>query len=256
MIALGAALARRAAAAAVDLLLPRACAACERPLDAGDVGIICGRCWARARPLPEPRCPRCGHPADAHRCRWCDALPPFVRAARSACWYPGGSAGPIVHALKYGGWTAVAEPMAARLARLAWPADVERERAALVPVPLAAVRERERGFNQSALLARALAARWGVPAWCDVLLRTRATESQTRLTPDQRRHNVSGAFRADAAARSRLHGAHIVLIDDVVTTGATLVACAAALVAGGARIVSFVTFGRAPAIGDRPEPWE
>ena len=156
-----------------------------------------------------------------------------------------------MHELKYGGWHALATPMAERLARLAWPDDVVRERTALVAVPLAGARERERGFNQSARLAHALAPHWQIPVWTDVLMRARSTETQTRLTPEARRRNVSGAFRAVAGTRARLRGAHVVLVDDVVTTGATLVECAAALLDGGARIVSFVTFGRAPASGDR-----
>jgi predicted amidophosphoribosyltransferase len=87
--------------------------------------------------------------------------------------------------------------------------------------------------------------------WTDVLARTRHTDTQTRLTPGERLRNVSGAFRARPSARSALRGRHIILVDDVVTTAATLNACAAALCDGGARIVSFVTFGRAPALGDR-----
>jgi ComF family protein len=141
--------------------------------------------------------------------------------------------------------------MAAAMARSSWPVDVTAERSALVPVPLAADRERERGYNQSALLARALAPHWNTPVWEDVLQRTRATGTQTRLTPEERRRNVSGAFAARADAGPRLRGAHVVLVDDIITTGATLAACANALFAGGARIVSLVTFGRAPAIGDR-----
>lgn len=141
--------------------------------------------------------------------------------------------------------------MADRMARLQWPDDVVRERTALVAVPLAGARERERGFNQSARLAHALARHWRTPVWEDVLVRSRATETQTRLTPEARRRNVSGAFRAVAGTRARLRGAHVMLVDDVVTTAATLVECASALLDGGARIVSFVTFGRAPASGDR-----
>jgi predicted amidophosphoribosyltransferase len=76
-------------------------------------------------------------------------------------------------------------------------------------------------------------------------VRVRQTETQTRLTPEDRLRNVSGAFRASDDARARLRGAHVVLVDDVITTGATLNACAAALISGGARIVSYVTFGRA-----------
>jgi predicted amidophosphoribosyltransferase len=84
----------------------------------------------------------------------------------------------------------------------------------------------------------------------DLLERARATKTQTRLTPGERSRNVSGAFRV-RADRASLRGSHLVLVDDVVTTCATLNACATALHAGGARILSYVTFGRAPAIGDR-----
>lgn len=185
------------------------------------------------------------------RCTWCDLLPPFVRSARSWCWVHSGTGAAIVHELKYGGWHALAIPMAQRIARLTWPHDVETERTAVIPVPLAGTRERERGFNQSERIASALAPLWNVPLWNDVITRARATETQTRLTPEARRRNVSGAFRAVAGTRARLRGAHVVLVDDVVTTGATLVECATALLEGGARIASFVTFGRAPASGDR-----
>jgi ComF family protein len=189
------------------------------------------------------------------RCAWCKVLPPYVRAVRSACWVVDGGAGAaVVHALKYAGWRAVAAGMAARIARLGWPRDVLDERAAVVGVPLAPVRERERGFNQSAEIARALGREWHLAVWDDVLVRTRATQSQTRLTPGDRLVNVSGAFGVRPAARERLRGAHVVLVDDVVTTAATLNACATALTAGGARIVSYATFGRAPSAGDRVHP--
>lgn len=163
---------------------------------------------------------------------------------------PGGTAESAVHALKYGGWVRMARGMARRMSGLPFPEDVEQERAALVPVPLSAARLRERGYNQSTELAHWLGKSWGIPVRDDLLERTRATASQTRLTPGERHRNVSGAFRARADRRS-LQGLHLVLVDDVVTTAATLNACAVALHAGGARILSFVTFGRAPAVGDR-----
>ena len=85
---------------------------------------------------------------------------------------------------------------------LAWPSDVVEERTALVPVPLAAARERERGYNQSALIASGLASRWRIPVWSDVLERTRVTRTQTELTPGERLSNVAGAFRVrDSRAR-------------------------------------------------------
>ncbi len=245
-----------AGAALFDLLLPRHCVACGGAVERGREDVCCGACWASLPRLADPSCGRCGHPLvvndlpppherGVRRCRWCDLLPPYVRAVRSACWVPDGPGGSVVHALKYHGWTLAAAGMARRMAALVWPDDVVDERAALVPVPLSADRRRERGYNQSALLADALAARVGVPVWDDVLVRTRATRSQTRLTPAERLTNVAGAFGAARASAPRLRGAHLVLVDDVVTTAATLNACAAALVAGGARVVSFVTFGRA-----------
>ena len=240
----------RLATGLLDLLLPLACACCGRALDAGEPGIVCGRCWARLHVLPEPRCGRCGHPTTRRACRWCMLLPPYVRAARSVCWATKGSGQRVLHALKYEGWPRVADGAAARMARLDWPADVLEERSALVPVPLAASRQRQRGYNQSECLARALAPLWQVPVRTDVLIRARGTQTQTRLTPEERVRNVHGAFAATAAANG-LRGAHVVLVDDVVTTAATLNACAAVLHAAGVRIVSYVTFGRAPAIGDR-----
>lgn len=259
---LAAAWLRGAGAGVADLLLPRACAACERAMDRHEPGIVCGRCWARLKWLASPQCVRCGHPlgerlraraaaapASPITCHWCPLLPPYVRAVRSVCWVSAGSALAIVHALKYRGWHAVADGMAERMARLDWPRDVREERAAVLPVPLGADRLRERGYNQSERLARALAARWGVPLWRDCLARTRGTRTQTRLTPQERLRNVSGAFRATTTRE--LQGSHVVLVDDVVTTAATLNACAAALFEAGARVVSYATFGRAPATGDR-----
>ena len=242
-----------AAAATLEFLLPVACAACDRLLDAGEGGLVCGRCWSRLALLAHPQCSRCGHPNRGAACAWCAHLPPHVRAVRSVCWTHTGTGAAIVHALKYGRWHGIADAMAERMARLAWPPDVTRERAAILPVPLAAARERERGFNQSERLGAAIARRWRIPLWTDVLVRARATVTQTRLTPEERLANVSSAFRVndDARAGTRVRNAHLVLVDDVVTTGATLNACATALIAGGARIVSYVTFGRAPAVGDR-----
>lgn len=251
-----------------DLMLPRACAVCHEMLGASTTGVVCGTCWSRVEPFPEPSCRRCGHPRQPlpgvrlagqesaegdgfAACRWCLKLPATVRAVRSAARLDAGTGSAVVHALKYSGWSAVADGMGARMARLHYPPDVELERVALVPIPLAQVRLRERGFNQSALLAHAVASRWGIPVWEDILLRQRETETQTRLTPSERASNVSGAFGTARGAELRLRGAHLVLVDDVITTAATLNAAAAALSAGGARVLSYLTFGRAPDSGDR-----
>jgi ComF family protein len=165
-----------------------------------------------------------------------------------------GTAAEIVHALKYSGWKAIAPAMADRMARSTWPADVVDERAAIVPVPLARARQRERGYNQSLLLAEAMSHRWNIPVWNDVIERTRATRTQTELTPGERLSNVAGAFRARDFEARKLRGAHVVIVDDVVTTAATLNACAVVLFEAGARIISYMTFGRAAAHGDRLQP--
>jgi len=250
----GSTLAARAFSATLDLLLPRMCVSCERQMETGESGLVCGLCWSRLALLTAPRCERCGHPSEGRDCRFCQTLPPFVRSARSVCWMPHAVGSAVVHALKYHGWTAAAGDMAARIARLGWPADVIAERAALIPVPLAASRERERGFNQAALLSDSLARHWRIPVWRDALLRTRATRTQTRLTPGERSANVRDAFEVPVnhcGAHDRMRGLHLVLVDDVLTTGATLNACAAALFDAGARTISYATFGRARASGDR-----
>jgi ComF family protein len=160
----------------------------------------------------------------------------------------------VVYALKYDGWTGVAVAMAERMARVAWPADVVEERSAVVPVPLSAARRRERGFNQTTAIAAAIAPLWNLSVWENVLVRTSGTMSQTQLTPGERKSNVAGAFSVPDKARVVVRGSHIVLLDDVITTGATLHACASALFAAGARTISYMTFGRAPSSGDRLSP--
>jgi ComF family protein len=239
-------------AALLQLLLPRTCAACEALLGDHEPGLVCGRCWARVPLLPAPHCSRCGHPKPTRgSCPVCPLLAPFVRAARSYCWLPHPTSSAIVGALKYDGWMAVAEAMAERMSRVPWPRDVVVERAALLPVPLAPTKQRARGFNQAALVARAVARRWSIPIWEDVLERTRATPSQTSLTPGERLANVHRAFACADGAAERIAGRHLILVDDVLTTGATLNACATALFEAGARTLSYLTFGRARTSADR-----
>ncbi len=252
----------------VDLLLPPACAICRAP-HRHDDGIVCASCLLGIVVLGHPQCGRCGHPllsalaplpydergiaSALPTCRWCARLPAIVRAARSVCRMDTGSGASLVHALKYGAWPAVALPMARRMARLDFPDDVVAERAALIPMPLSATRQRERGYNQAERLASALAPHWRLPVWRNTLRRVRNTKSQVQLTPSERSRNVLRAFAVRPDASSLLRGRHIVLVDDVITTAATLNAAAQALVEGGARIVSFVTFGRAPDPGDRAD---
>ena len=242
---------RSAVRGIADVLLPPVCAVCGRESATPDEALVCGVCWARLQLLPHPQCERCGHPCTELPCHWCALLPPYVRSARSVCWMPDATAGPIVHALKYTGWYRLAGELAQRMTRLAWPADVLTERCGIVPVPLSDTRVRERGFNQCRLLADALAPQWKLPVYDRILRRTAQTRAQARLTPEQRLHNVAHAFRVTDLP-PELDGSHLVLVDDVITTSATLNACAAALFESGVRAVSYVTFGRARSLSDVP----
>jgi ComF family protein len=149
----------------------------------------------------------------------------------------------IVHQLKYGGWRVLVEPMVQRLLALDLPEEIRSEARYVTAVPTTRARLRERGYNQAGLLAQAFARERGL-AWVDTLERTRAQDTQTALQPMQRAANVAGAFRLSQAA-PQLAGEHILLLDDVLTTGATVAECATTLVAGGARCVSVLTFARA-----------
>ncbi|HEX6104101.1 MAG TPA: double zinc ribbon domain-containing protein [Gemmatimonadales bacterium] len=218
-------------------LLPSACLLCEGPVPAREHdALVCGVCRARWRPVPHPLCARCGQPSFGDlECRICADWPPGLARVRSAVWLAGG-AQRVVHLLKYDGWWRLVDAMAEPMVAL----EPLTGGVCLIPVPLAPGRLRARGYNQSERLASALAARLGLVARPELLVRARETPTQTALTPEARRANVSGAFAAPIGVSGR-----VVLVDDVFTTGATLLAAAAALIAAGAEQVDAVTFGRA-----------
>jgi ComF family protein len=231
--------------AALDLLYPALCPVCVDPLGAGRRDPLCGRCWSAIPRLPRPACDVCGLPLaslaalDAPVCPACSIDPPPFEYARVAALYAG-TLREALHAFKFGRKRALARPLAALLAETCarrLPADVD----ALVPVPLAPARERERGFNQSRLLAERMAPVLGTavrPGW---LRRARPTRPQSDLGAAERAVNVRGAFRAAPAAA----GTHVVIVDDVVTTGATAADCARALREAGARRVGLLAVARA-----------
>jgi ComF family protein len=237
----------------LDLLFAPVCLGCGAAVSSGAAERrICGVCWSRARELPRPRCERCASPIPSAisphlpppACALCPTLPPSLRAVRSAFLFDGPTRR-MVHALKYGGWHAAAPPMGRRMASVAFPLETEEEVRFVVPVPLGAARLRARGYNQAECLAREVALRRG---WCcrsDLLLRARATDAQATLHADERLANVAGAFRASDAARNAVQGEHLLVVDDVWTTGATALACCHALLSAGARAVSVLTFARA-----------
>ena len=175
----------------------------------------------------------------------------ILRSARSAVWLTDG-AQHAVHALKYNGLARIADDLALAMGSLrphtAGPS-------VLIPIPLAPRRLRQRGYNQSERLARALARMWRIPVIVDLLIRTRETPTQTALTPGTRLANVAGAFavresRAGLLTPGCQPGVNtpwrtLILVDDVFTTGATLAEAARALAQAGASAIHGVTFARA-----------
>lgn len=229
-------------AALEQLLLPAECALCHALLGARETShLICSVCRQRFRAVRRPWCERCGQP-EPHfgPCRLCADWPAALKTARSAVWLVDG-AQRSVHALKYGGLPRIADDLAHVMAPLRPPTD---EPAAFIPIPLAPKRLRTRGYNQSEVLARALARKWRIPVLPDLLVRTRETPTQTTLTPGTRLANVAGAFspgRRPGVCRIRT----FILVDDVFTTGATLAEAARALERSGAATIHAVTFARA-----------
>jgi ComF family protein len=151
----------------------------------------------------------------------------------------------LIHALKYAGWEKLGDVLGSRVAQLPLPLEVEEEVNLIVPVPLAPARLRQRGYNQALVLAREIGARRGWRLAPELLERTRSSGSQTSLHPSERRANVAGAFAATPRAGGVVGGQHILLVDDVWTTGATAIACGQALLEVGARAFSVITLARA-----------
>lgn len=240
---------RDTADGAMDLVFAPVCVVCERTVPTTETErIVCRLCWLKCRSLPAPRCPRCWGPViptdePGPTCRGCREWPAALRAARAAFLLDEVPRA-IVHALKYKGWERVAEPMAQRMAEITWPRDVEDEARLVVPVPTTAARARERGYNQAALLAAGFARRTDRAAVPELLRRARSSGSQTTLHRSERRANVAHAFTVAPGKRPELAGEHVILVDDVWTTGATAAACVEALLEGGARVVSVATFAR------------
>jgi ComF family protein len=220
----------------LDLLFPARCAGCGHPGD-----LFCANCQAQVQPVPQPVCVRCGRPVPAAgRCRECAGGHFHVSAIRSAGVY----ADPLsqaIHRFKYEGRRELHEPLGLLLAGYWLGRSVTVDLVA--PVPLHENRLRERGFNQSELLAMVLCRQARLSLLQPgVLCRQRDTQQQMLLGPAERRANVQDAF---AWAGPALAGCKVLLIDDVATTGSTLEACAEALLAAGAGKVWALTAARA-----------
>jgi ComF family protein len=229
--------------AVVDALLPPRCLACGRPV--GAAGTLCPACWEAVVFLGPPLCRCCGFPFELappdSLCAACHADPPAYDRARAVAAYDAASRG-LVLGFKHADRTEAAPAFAVWMARAG--AELLADAGLIVPVPLHRWRLFQRRYNQSALLAWQLARLSGVPCVPDLLQRRRNTPSQGRLSPAGRSRNVAGAFRVAPRHAGRLKGRRVLLVDDVLTTGATVAACARVLKRGGAAGVDVLTLAR------------
>ena len=236
---------KRAARAALDLVYPPLCIGCRAPV--AEPGAFCAACWLQIQFVDGPVCDCCGtpfefDPGDGTRCAACHAKPPAYDRARAVMRYDETSKAPIL-ALKHADRLELSPAFARWLARggsgLIDEADV------IVPVPLHRARLWSRRYNQAAELARALSRHSAKPYAPDVLLRARATPSQGEMrSAKARRRNMLGAFKVSPRHKSAIAARNILLIDDVLTTGATVDACARALKRAGAAKVLVLALAR------------
>ena len=232
----------------LDYCFSSGCSHCGSPTGGSPVPFFCPACWDELSPVPPPVCPRCVRPFGSpealaaspdHACRHCRTDPPDLDQAIAAGLFEG----PLrdaIHVYKYRPLMALGGPLAG------WMTDRVRkvERLDVVmPVPLHASRLRKRGFNQALLLARGASGSYRVPLVYDNLLRVRPTRPQVELSGRERAANVAGAFalkRPDEVREKR-----VLLVDDVLTTGATMNECSRALREAGAEAVVALTLARA-----------
>ena len=228
----------------LDFILPPLCPACREPV--GNAGGLCAACWSNLSPIAPPYCERLGipfvyDPGPGVLSMQAIADPPAYAMARAAVRYDE-VARALVHAFKYGDRLDLAPVMGGWMARAG--RDLFAGAEAIVPVPLHWRRRWARRFNQSAELARVVSGLSGIPVRFELLKRVRSTPQQVGLSRSERAQNVQGAFRVPPAGKAEVAGRCLVLIDDVLTSGATADACARALLRAGAREVRTLTFAR------------
>ncbi len=229
----------------LDTVFPPVCMACRKPTSA--VGTLCAPCWSGVRFIERPFCERLGTPfaqdlGAGLLSPQAIADPPVYRRARAVARFEDGPIRQMIHRLKSSDRMEMAEPMGRWMARAG--AELFDEANLLIPVPLHRGRLARRRFNQAALLTKVIAKLSGLPADLFALERVKATPPQVGFSRSQRALNMQGAFRASPEGAMRISQRNIVLIDDVLTSGATTNAAARALLRAGALSVDVLVFAR------------
>lgn len=229
----------------LDVIYPPSCLACRAAIAGSDQ--LCPRCWARMRFIERPYCERLGTPfaqdlGTGIVSPQAYADPPVYNRARAVAHFEDSPARDLVHRLKYGDRMELARPMGRWMARAG--AELLAGADVLVPVPLHSTKLSARRFNQAMILAQAISTQCGVPLAPAALSRVKATQPQVGLSKVQRASNVQGAFKVVPEAAFEIKDRRVVLVDDVLTSGATLNAAARALLRGGATSVDVLVFAR------------
>lgn len=229
---------------AVGLVYPPSCIACQAAT--AEAQALCARCWANIGFIERPYCERLGTPFEVDLgpglvSPAAIADPPVFARARAVCRFDG-AARELVHRLKYGDRTELALTLGRMMAQAG--RELLAEADLIVPIPLHRIRLWTRRFNQAAALAQELAQRSGVAFAPSALTRVKRTRQQIGLTRAQRADNLQGAFKVLPATKPAVEGRRILLVDDVLTTGATANAAARALLRAGATQVDILTFAR------------
>lgn len=239
---------RRLPGLVLDALLPPRCLSCRVAVDRA--GMLCPDCWGRITFLGAPHCAACGYPfsydvGPTALCGNCLRDPPAFDRARAVLRYDEHSR-PLILSFKHADRTESAPAFGTWLARAG--AELTANADVIAPVPLHWSRLFQRRYNQAALLAKVLgrhsSVRGDMPVVPDLLLRRRRTASQGRLSRTARQRNVAGAFMVKPARKVQLAGRRVLLIDDVMTTGATVSACARSLRRAGAAAVDVLVLAR------------
>lgn len=232
--------------AAADIVFPPGCLSCRQ--SAAAEGALCSACWGRVRFIERPFCERLGTPFGTDLggpgllSPEAISNPPVFSRARAVAHFDDGPVRQLVHRLKYYDRLELANPLGKWMARAG--AGLLTEAEVLVPVPLHRTRLMWRRFNQANALAQAISAECGVPVDPFVLKRVKPTPPQVGLSRSQRALNLQGAFRIAEGMGARIEGKAIVLVDDVMTSGATANAASRVLLRGGASRVDVLVFAR------------